>query len=214
MGKLALEGAERKSEMTKKNKKRRKHGRPSAPRAPSQLYHYTVVNRLPVIEDYGALVPSVVGIEPGERRAVWATTSPVWDNTANKFYIGPDGSQRWGTRETTELFYGGLARIVLPPEAAPLSWSQFVRLSGISSARARQLVRSGRQFGSVPANWRVSFDPIPVDQWLQVEVFYGGEWVRREEAGPMLPAASEALGVKMVNITAADFMSGRRELLP
>lgn len=52
----------------------------------------------------------------------------------------------------------------------PYGWEEYKRLSGVSEQMAKYLARSGREVGSNYRDWRVGFEPIPLDQWLRIEI--------------------------------------------
>jgi hypothetical protein len=69
-----------------------------------------------------------------------------------------------------------LIRIEVMPEAAPFKWADHVRLSGISRQMARALERVARRDGSDPSDWRVSYEPVPIEQWTAVEMWHEEQW--------------------------------------
>ena len=76
----------------------------------------------------------------------------------------------------TEVGGKGLVRIEVTPEAAPYTWDDFKRLSGGSEKVLRALVRAARKDGANPKEWRVSFEPVKVQDWLSIEIWDGKRW--------------------------------------
>jgi hypothetical protein len=145
-----------------------------------RVYHYTVGNRLLPIIESGELRPATAGVPNGEKPAVWFSTNAEWEETANKMTARKVRGRvvvSLGTRESTERNGGGLVRIAVRPDSVPLGWADFRQLSGISGESAERLEEVARQAGSDPAEWRVSFDPVPRSEWVDVEVWTEAGWV-------------------------------------
>ena len=140
-------------------------------------WHYTTGDCLQQILESECIRPATACVPDGERPAVWTTTSPRWDETANKSYIDDRGVRRSGDRTTTERLGYGLARIEVRPEAAPIDWTTFKATSGIDPRIASGLARTGKRLGSRPTDWFVSYEPIALEDWLSIEVWRSGKWV-------------------------------------
>jgi hypothetical protein len=79
--------------------------------------------------------------------------------------------------EYTEKNFGGLVRIGVAPETAPLNWHQLKREAHMSSRKTKGLEEAIiRQGGSV-REWYGCFEPVPREKWLVVEIRDHGEWV-------------------------------------
>jgi hypothetical protein len=124
----------------------------------------------------GILKPAAGSVFKDERPAVWFSTNPAWEETANKLQKTPTGL-KVGTRETTEKYGGGLIRFAVAPETAPHDFRAFKRLSGIRAKYATALALSGIKARADPREWWVSFDPVPRAKWLAVEVRGQAGWV-------------------------------------
>lgn len=138
-------------------------------------WHYTVGMYLPKIIASGAINPATAGVPVGERPAVWFSTHPVWEETANKAIVTPLGAIR--TRKATHKHAGGLVRIGVSRETAPHDWAAFKSMSGITRTMAGQLESAAIKMGGKPRNWFVSFDPVTYEQWLCVEAWNGKRWL-------------------------------------
>ncbi|NQT56178.1 MAG: hypothetical protein HQ551_08120 [Desulfobacteraceae bacterium] len=126
---------------------------------------------------YG-LVPKKV------KAAVWFSTNPIWEETANKKYLDSDGNIHSGTKEITHIIGGGLLRIEVFPEAAPYDWEDYKRKSGDKKRMLKGLDTVARKMGADPEEWRVSFKPVPREKWITVEVWdsISKKWVDFMEA--------------------------------
>jgi hypothetical protein len=142
-----------------------------------RLFHYTIVRYLPAIIISGEIrtAGDYMGID--ERPAVWCSYNQDWEKTAKKFSVDEiSGRVRSGTKESTHLENGGLARIEVHPQSCPFDWRYFVANSRIDPDLARSLYKAGIKDGAHPREWRVSFEPIASDQWIAIEVYDGEDW--------------------------------------
>jgi hypothetical protein len=146
-------------------------------RGPLRRWHYTVEVYLPDIIASGVILPATARISAGERPAVWTSTNPVWEETANKGYFERTTATVHPATKATTLRFGGLARIEVRPEAAPYDWIAFRAISRIQPSTAAMLAKVGFARGVSPYDWFVSFDPIDAADWLAVEVWRDGQWV-------------------------------------
>lgn len=138
------------------------------------VWHYTVRDRLSQIIADGVIRQATAGIGFGERPAVWFSSHPSWEPTANKGIIGRDGSRRTATK--AEMQARGMARIGVERNTAPHDWEAFKRLSGVSNFMASCMKRAGLDAGAKMSQWFVSFDPVPRERWVSVEVWNGSDW--------------------------------------
>lgn len=143
----------------------------------ARLYHYTTYRHLERIIADGVILAANQFVPEGEIPAVWCSSHPVWEETANKRLLSCDTGEvvdldRTGTMRAG----GGLARIEISHQAAPHDWRGYLELSNVNPEEARYLARIGEKRGSGPDFWRVSFEPITGDQWLGIEVDYGDGW--------------------------------------
>lgn len=150
----------------------------------ARIFHYTIGERLASIMKNGIrLATAYVPVEV--RPVVWFSTAPVWETTANKGAM-IDGEYRTLTRDETRALGGGLVRVEVAPEVAPYKWKDYCTLSGDTEESLKGLKRTARHQGSDPRNWRVSFEPVPTDRFLAVEVWENSRWqsVKPRESDP------------------------------
>jgi len=141
---------------------------------PLIVWHYTTGVVLPRILADGEIKQAVAGIEPNEKPAVWFSSHPVWEPTATKGVSDDNGIRRWATRE--EMLAVGLVRIGVMQETAPHNWMAYKRLSGVSDRMAGAMRITGYDKGARISQWFVSFDPVPREKWVSIEVWNGSEW--------------------------------------
>lgn len=145
------------------------------------IWHYTVVERLQKILQDGELRPSAQGLPAKEQPALWFSSNPQWDPTVNRLWQDIDGRVMRLNKDQTHVLGGGLARIGVTPDAAPLDWKAFKQVSGISTARAKRIYEEAIHIGARPGEWFASLEPVGRDKWLAVEVWDGEKWVARTD---------------------------------
>ena len=136
---------------------------------------------LPRVIESGEIRPATLYVPKNERPAVWFSLDQNWEPTAQKAWTDEAGAFIRLGMEGTHQHCGGLARIGVALETCPHDWRAFKRLSGARAGMLRHLDKVGRAQGADPANWRVSFDPVPQRFWIAIEVWNGREW---ERVGP------------------------------
>jgi len=109
------------------------------------------------------------------RPAVWCSTDPQWEPTANKSVMR-DGQLHLGGQLSTARLGGGLARIEVDQTAAPYTWADCKRMSGESATGIKRLSLAARDRDADPKLWRISFELIPASLWVVVEIFREGAW--------------------------------------
>ena len=128
-----------------------------------------------IIRD-GLIKPATAGIDPGEKPLVWFSSNSVWEQTANKGIRSLSGGRR--SLSFTEMVYmGGLCRIGVAAETAPLSWKQLRSTGAIRPATARALERVADRNGASRLEWYASPVPVASDKWLSIELYEAGRWV-------------------------------------
>lgn len=133
-----------------------------------KVFHYTVVNYLPAIFKRKMLIP--VEKDREEEQAVWFSTNPEWEETANKPFHSGDGIPIEGNKWDSYKVYGGLARIEVAPEVAPYTWEQYKEKSKISIEKAEEIEAHAAKRNANPEEWRVSFEPVHKDKFIRLEV--------------------------------------------
>jgi len=132
----------------------------------------------------GVIKPATAYVPIGEHPIVWFSTAPVWEETANKRLLKPDGTVVNLDRDGTYARGGGLVRIGVAPETAPYTWGILKVKSRMKPKMAEGLVKAARRCGAKPSEWRGTFDPVPREKWIAVEVWDGTKWVSIELNAP------------------------------
>jgi hypothetical protein len=123
---------------------------------------------MPNIVAVGVLTPAHKGVADHERKALWFTQSEKFPPTAKKV-IRVAGRPRAATLDEMDRIGGGIYRVGVGDDIAPIGWTEFKRISGISAKSASALARVAIKDHEKPSQWRVSFDGVPRSEWLTVE---------------------------------------------
>ena len=146
-----------------------------------RCWHYAVASRLgPILQDR-ELKPMVAMVPPSEKPAVWCSTDPVWELTANLERQWPDGTTTRLTRDETAHVGQGLIRIEIAAENVPITWKDHKAEGGVPTADARRLEKAARGWGADPRDWRISYEAIPLEQWVRIETWDGSTWSELKE---------------------------------
>jgi hypothetical protein len=145
------------------------------------LWHYTTGEKFVAIIEDRILKPTACRIDPGERPAVWFSANQWWEKTASKI-LQTGGKLRSLSMAETAAYGKGLVRFGVERQTAPISWREFRALSGISPATYRNMAKAGKKRGANPGEWFASFEPVPRELWVAVEVFQGDQWMAVEDA--------------------------------
>ncbi len=141
-------------------------------RTPKVLWHYTTQEKLAAILTTGRLRPTDVGVQGRERPAVWFSTRFDFEPTAAKTLVVSVGgvlTTRLATLDEMRRLVG-VARIGVAPKTAPVDWAKHRREGRIAPSVADALEEAGRAIGSVPQDWFVSYEPVPAEEWILVQV--------------------------------------------
>jgi len=135
------------------------------------LWHYTTFKSIESILIDKNIMPATDFVDAKrEKPAVWFSSNQYYEETARRG-IKEDNQVRRATFEEMTQAEGGLARVGVKPEMAPHTWEDFKRTSGIPRRVATALEEVAAQEGANPEEWRASFEPVPKEQWVAVELW-------------------------------------------
>jgi len=142
-----------------------------------KIWHYTIKERLDQILKDRLIKPAVAAVGAHEKPAVWFSSNQSWEETANKVLGDFADLLLLDRKKKTHEMSKGLARIGVASETAPLTWNDFKRLSGIKPKEAKDLYQLAIAIGARIGEWFVSFDAVPAEKWLAVELWDGTNWI-------------------------------------
>lgn len=166
------------------------------------LYHYTSGNVLKKILKQGAILPDKN--EPDNEKEIATVTfssNPVWENT--RFRVGkmPDGQLVMLNKKLLQKFDGGLIRIVIPAELAPLDWVALKEKCNLSSAAIKGIYDFALSVGARTRHWFATTENVPESVWLTVEKLDENDnWVELPEDEIPDPETVEVDPSPVVNI--------------
>jgi hypothetical protein len=147
------------------------------------LWHYTSGKALP-----GILHDGVIRVSRRDG-VVWFSRRRDWDPAtgAGAMFKPTDpiiqeaviAYQRGGAKAVRELerrkgisgqgIPGGMVRVGVAPETAPMTWPEYARAAGLKGMDVRITEELDREIGSNPGDWRLSPVPVHSDKWLTIE---------------------------------------------
>lgn len=141
-----------------------------------KYYHYTPHERLEQIIESGQINLATASVGHSKEKAcAWVSTNELWERTASKLIVSPDGNYRMlSFREQHELI--GCARIQVEPRGL-FSWKTLIKLANMNKQIAKNMELTGMECGARVSQWFGSLRPIPIDNWICAEVFDGEKWV-------------------------------------
>lgn len=136
------------------------------------LYHYTRASNLVGILNESVIKQATSYIDIRRQKpVVWLSFHPHWEPTATPMLST-------FAKLTFEEFAGieTPIRIKVDAEKYSLGWMAFTNLSGCKPRIAKGLRQTAKVSGADPSQWRISFDPIPSNDWLGIEALLEGQW--------------------------------------
>jgi hypothetical protein len=146
-----------------------------------RIFHYTVGIRLLKILEDQKIKCATAFIGKKEKPVVWFSTNQEWEKTANKMWNDKKGRLISLSKEETEELGNGLVRIEVTPETAPYTWEDYKQKARVDRRILSGLYKVAKDQGADPREWRVSFVPVKMENWLSVELWDGEKW--KEIAG-------------------------------
>jgi hypothetical protein len=166
----------------------------------SVLYHYTTGTVFKKILKQGAILPDKN--EPDnekETATVTFSSNPVWENT--RFRVGrlPDGQLVMLGKNLLNKFDGGLIRIVVPANIAPMDWHTMRDTCGMSRDAIKGIYDFAVSVGARTSHWFGTTEAVPDDVWITVEKLDENDnWVELPEEE--IPAVEEEDPAPVVDI--------------
>lgn len=145
------------------------------------LWHYTTSVHIQEIFNSGALKPTAIRVDKGERPALWFSTNPDWERTVSK-RLKIDGVEGGITPplQRDELAKAGITPVRIKVDAGSVrvvDWKRFKQVSGIRIQTAQSLEESAMKEGANPSEWYATFDQVPLDKWTTLDFWIDDHWV-------------------------------------
>jgi hypothetical protein len=143
------------------------------------LWHYTTADRLTQILAAGELRPMTFAKKV--KSVVWFTTRTDWEPMANRVWRNPEGVVHRLGKDQTIVLGGGLARIAVAADVAPVDWKTYKAESDLPPKIAQHIYNEAVSLGSRPGDWYATWSSVPKEKWLRVEIWEDEAWVARRE---------------------------------
>ena len=141
------------------------------------IYHYTSGSHLEKILESGKLI-----VSEWERKnkikppAFWFSKNPIWEATATKMVVCPNGQTKKLSKEEQHKEFG-LYRFVIPfVKEKFCSWQKYKHKCNISSPMCDHMEKEGIRQGARPGQWFAVFENISLKDCLRCEVWDGVAW--------------------------------------
>lgn len=124
------------------------------------------------------------------RPVVWFSVAEPWEPSTAIKVRGPDGTMQF-VRDIDENARrgGGLFRVGVAPETAPISWTDYRKGGFDRPDVCNRMAKAARDLRADPQNWWASDVPVPRALWTAVEEWKGGAWV------PYTPPARDTVTI-------------------
>ena len=139
-----------------------------------KYYHYTTYEKLELILKDGEIKQAKAYISENENPFAWVSTHPHFEPTALKAYKPKNGEVRILTFQE-QLEMAGCVRIEIKPTFKLHNWTEIQKLSNTPKLINKALESTGIERGANPNDWYGSLVPIPITEWVGVEV-YSNKW--------------------------------------
>ena len=145
------------------------------------LYHYTIGDRTESILKCGHIRTATAFIGKDERPATWLSSNEVWEESANKMVMKPDGSLWDCDKEATRKTGGGLFRFRVNQESLDIhDWESWKRVSNVFGPIAQGLEVVAEESGSSTSEYFCVFGHIGHEHWEAIEYWDGSVWQELE----------------------------------
>jgi len=135
-----------------------------APR-PAVVYLYTTQKQFQEYHRHGSI--------PAQNECPFSV-NPEWEVGAQWMGQAEDGRRRLLSKEETRTWGGGLVRISVAADAAPVRYvpKMFWRMT----RETQETYTATKDAGAVPTEWRFGLAAVPMAAWVAVEIEEAGRW--------------------------------------
>ncbi len=160
-------------------------------------YHYTKGCLLPSIVRDGIIKASKENLDKQERPVVWLSKSPHWEVACNKGKVLYGNIFNCTASHPKDIFNSitvnndymkrevGMCRILISETVPLVSWDRYKYAGNIPESVYEAIDSYSRSIGSPVDKWFCSFNPIPNDYWVGIEMFVNDKWVKWEKMIPI-----------------------------
>lgn len=131
----------------------------------TNVWHYTIGEKVDMIIRDGFLRQSSVGIHPRELPVVWFSSNPIWEATANKAIMQDDGARLLTTRQMRDVFGNRMFRFGIPLMKT-LPWEHLQKAAKIPRKTQKHMIAAGKAVGSVKSDWFGMIEPVAIEDLL------------------------------------------------
>lgn len=152
-----------------------------------RLFHYTRAGKIQTIISDAEIKVASKYVDSTEKPVAWFSYRQDWEPTATPMHkdrpLDHLSFEEFAELETP-------VRIEIDPQAAPLDWRTWRKLSGVKSRMAKTLEEIALRQNASVTDWRMSFEPVKIEHWLAIEFFINGQWIDSHKAFTNEPKAT------------------------
>jgi hypothetical protein len=147
--------------------------------APNLIYHYTTFDTFRQILEQKAILPDKTEPDnPTEIPTVTFSADQDWERTRYRIGKLANGQLMVMDKELLNHNCGGLIRIGVNPEIAPMDWHEMKDKTGLSRQATKGIYDFAIFVGARTRDWYATFEPVPEEQWITVQKWTAEEtWV-------------------------------------
>ncbi|AOW10531.1 hypothetical protein [Flavobacterium gilvum] len=142
----------------------------------NRFFHYTREDLIPTIINSQVIKFEKYQYDESEKPIAWASSNPNWENTATKSICLSDGILESLTF-AEQVDCCGCARIQIKPTFKLHNWKIIARLANMQKEYIKPFENAGKKMGGNPNEWFGSLVPIPIDEWMRIEIYQNGKWI-------------------------------------
>ena len=166
------------------------------------IYHYTTFDIFKRLLKQQAILPDRSETQnEKEIPTVTFSAHPEWEPTRYRVGRLPNGQVILLNKMLLQQFCGGLIRIGVKPEVAPMNWYTMKDRVGMSSAAMKGIYDFAISVGARTSHWFGTFEDVPDDLWVSVQILKNDQWRDIEDSDlPNLEDVDLTQPVGVVNI--------------
>ena len=148
---------------------------------PSIAWHYTTMQKYPLILESCLLKPADAYVADDEKPILWFSTNLYWEQTANKALRTLEGRLLSLTMEQTAEKAGGLVRFAVPLERL-VRWPRIGQQANVKSKIRKSLEATGIRAKANYMEWYGTLESMKLSDCVGIEFMDMATWTWESKA--------------------------------